>query len=214
MQAHVITIMDNEKSVQVANRCIASGNKHGVEVTMWPAITPKDDIKTMFRNRGISDKRFNEIYSRTENCMAAFLSHLMLWEKADRSKENILILEHDAVFVSSLPTLSYFKGVISLGQPSYGKYETPRFMGSNKLQSKQYFGGAHAYVMSWQAAPIVLAKAKQHGAPTDLFFHNENFPFLEEYYPWPIVAKDNFTTIQSVRGVAAKHNFGAGYDII
>ena len=42
--------------------------------------------------------------------------------------------------------------------------------------------------------------------PTDVFLNRNTFPFLEEYFPWPVEAKDSFTTIQSERGCTAKHN--------
>ena len=39
----VITILDNQASVRVAERCMWSGDRHGHNVEMHPAITPKDD---------------------------------------------------------------------------------------------------------------------------------------------------------------------------
>ena len=39
----VITILDNQASVRVAERCMWSGSVHGHNVEMFPAITPKDD---------------------------------------------------------------------------------------------------------------------------------------------------------------------------
>ena len=42
MNAYVITILDNERSIQVAKRCIRSAAKNGIEVDFWKATTPKD----------------------------------------------------------------------------------------------------------------------------------------------------------------------------
>jgi hypothetical protein len=47
-----------------------------------------------------------------------------------------------------------------------------------------------------------------------VFLHKERFPWLEEYYPWPVQAKDTFTTIQNVEGCQAKHRFNNEYKII
>jgi len=48
---------------------------------------------------------------------------------------------------------------------------------------------------------------------TDIFLNLDWFPWLQEYYPWPVEARDNFTTIQNQTGCLAKHNYGEGYDI-
>ena len=214
MKGYVITIMDNERSVQVANRCIASADKFDVRVSKWAATTPADDPKSIMAAEGLPYANFDEIYSRTENCAAAFLSHYSLWQEAIRIDEDILILEHDAVFTGPLPNYYGFKGCVSLGEPSYGKYHTPRFLGINQLTSKKYFPGAHAYIISPRAAKVVVSRAKSQAAPTDVFFHIDRFPFLQEYYPWPVKAKDSFTTIQSERGCLAKHNYGETYGIL
>lgn len=76
------------------------------------------------------------------------------------------------------------------------------------------FPGAHAYQVSWQAAEVLIKTAKSRAAPTDVFLNKNSFPFLQEYYPWPVVCADNFTTIQNERGCYAKHNFGETYEIL
>ena len=75
-KAYVITIMDNDKSVEVAKRCVGSAQLRGTEVEMFPAITPKDDPVKLLTDKGIDPKAFDEVYSRNLNCIAAFLSHL------------------------------------------------------------------------------------------------------------------------------------------
>jgi hypothetical protein len=40
------------------------------------------------------------------------------------------------------------------------------------------------------------------------------FPWLEEYYPWPVEVKDSFTTIQKTEGCLAKHGYNETYEII
>ena len=47
-----------------------------------------------------------------------------------------------------------------------------------------------------------------------VFLNINTFPFLEEHYPWPVEARDSFTTIQSEMGCRAKHNFNEEYEII
>lgn len=204
MKAYVITMMNTEESVQVATRCIKSAKKFGIDVEMFTAITPADDIENI--SKGIPKSNFIEKYSRYENCLSAFLSHRELWARCLDLNEDVLVLEHDAVFNGPLPEVP-FKGVLSYGAPSYGKFKQPSILGVNKLVSKEYLPGAHAYKIKPSAAKVLIDKAYECAAPTDLYISNRNFAFVEEYYPWPIEAKDSFTTIQNDTGCIAKHNY-------
>jgi GR25 family glycosyltransferase involved in LPS biosynthesis len=212
-QAYVITIMDNEKSTKAAERCIESTNKFGIECHKWPATTPKDDIYHLYNKEDIIDDRFDETYSRIENCMSAFYSHYSLWKKCVELGHEITIFEHDAVVVDRIPDFINFKGCINLGKPSYGKFKTPKKMGVNILTSKVYFPGAHAYRITVSGAKALIKHAKDHAEPTDVFLRLENFPWLEEYYPWPVECKDSFSTIQHTKGCLAKHNYNGDYII-
>ena len=215
MKSYVITILDNDKSVAAAQRCIDSGAKFGIEIEMWPAVTPANtDVIEMAKLQGINPDGFREVYSRYENCVAAFLSHFSLWGKCYVTNEEIQIFEHDAVIVDNIPSFIKHNGCISLGKPSYGKYNTPPLLAVNPLTSKRYFPGAHAYRVSPRGAKQLLAQAKVKARPTDVYLHLDTFPWLEEYYPWPVEARDSFTTIQKVEGCKAKHNYGSKYEII
>ena len=227
MKSYVITIMDMEKSVKAAEKCIQSAAEYGVTVEMFPAITPKDDPSRMMEERNIPTIGFNEKWSRTERCMAAFLSHYSLWKKCEEEKDqSYLILEHDAVFEGNIPNISMLEVnteplLVSLGEPSYGSYKTPSTIGLNKLQSKHYLPGAHAYMINYKAAHQLVGRAKNDPAPTDVFIDNRRFYFLHEWSPFPITVKDTFTTIQREIGCTHKHSYkkvmGTGkgkYDII
>lgn len=215
MKSYVITIMDNQRSVESAERCIDSGAQHGVAIEMWPAITPNNtDIMKLAETQGIGVDGFRGKYSRFENCVAAFLSHFSLWGQCYISNEEHQIFEHDAVIVSRIPEFIKHQGCISLGKPSYGRYNDPLVLAVNPLTSKRYFPGAHAYRVNPKGAKQLLAQAKVRALPTDVFLHLDTFPWLEEYYPWPVEAMDTFTTIQKVEGCLAKHSYKKGYQII
>ena len=51
-------------------------------------------------------------------------------------------------------------------------------------------------------------------APAKVPSSNNNFPWLKEFYPWPISVKENFTTIQKTEGCLAKHGYGEGYSLL
>ena len=213
MKSYVITILDNDMSVSVANRCIKSAERTGITVEHWKATTPKDMPIGMLLEENVNIVGLHETYSRIENCAAAFHSHHSLWKHCIDIDEEVMILEHDAVFVGNLPALLYFDKCISLGKPSYGKFKTPVLFGVNPLTSKNYFPGAHGYIVRPDGAKAFIEQAKKMARPTDVFLNKDYFPWLQEYYPWIVEANDHFTTIQNKNGCYAKHNYGEMYAI-
>ena len=211
MKAFVITILDNPRSVEYAQRCIASGAKYGLHIEMFCATTPKDDIYGICKAEGIDPKTFEGVYSRIDNVISCFLSHYFLWKSC--VDEDFLIFEHDAIVTDPIPNVTH-KGCISFGKPSYGKFNTPPQLGVNRLTSKPYFPGAHAYQISARGAKLLVNNAPVFSKPTDVYLNLDVFTWLEEYYPWCAEVRDSFTTIQNIRGCQAKHNFGESYEII
>lgn len=219
IKAYVITIMDNKRSLQVAKRCVKHAAYYDIDVKLFEATTPKDKPIKMLKALNIEPAGFTEVYSRPDRCMSAFLSHHRLWEKcAEENNEPYIIFEHDAIMTGQLgimPRIHWDAPVlVSIGAPSYGKFNVPSKLGLNKLVSKQYLPGAHAYIINPQAAQALIDRAKIDASPTDVFIHNDRFNFLHELYPYIAEAKDNFTTIQKEQGCLAKHGYGESYDII
>jgi CRISPR-associated protein Cas8b1/Cst1 subtype I-B len=215
MKAYVITIMDNHLSNKAADRCIASAKRYGITVEKFPAVTPRDaNFDSLIKEKKLVVSNFESGHSRKENALACFLSHLSLWEKAVEDKEDIMILEHDAVFISRIPSLFGFNKVVTIGQPSYGKYYTPMTLGTQPLAQKEYFKGAHSYIVRPSGAKELLAKVADYSRPTDVYLNILNFDFLEEYYPWPVKVDDSFTTIQMQQGCVAKHNYEKGIELV
>ena len=213
MKNYVITMSQTPKSVEAAERCITSGKRYGLEIQNWEATTPNELLSALLFDAGIEPEGFKEKYSRLDNCMAAFHSHWSLWKHCTEIKEDVTIFEHDAVLVDYIPSMP-FNGCISLGKPSYGKFNVPPILGKNKLVSKRYFPGAHAYRVSPWGAQRLIDESRRKARPTDVFLHLDVFPWLEEYYPWPAEARDTFTTIQKTEGCLAKHNYNGSYKII
>jgi len=215
MKSFVITILENARSVDYAKRCMKSGVTHGgMSIKHFWAITPESQPFTLAESYGIPLKNFHEVYSRYDRVVSAFMSHFLLWKKCVELKENICIFEHDAVIINNINPQLAFDRVINLGAPSYGKFNTPKTLGAGPLISKRYFPGAHAYMLSPRGAQALIDKAKTHAAPTDVFLNLDNFPFLQEHYPWLAKADDNFSTIQNKNGCVAKHNWGETYELI
>lgn len=216
MQAYIITIQDNTRSIESANRCIESAKRYNIDIQKFEAVIPGDYMHDIIEVKKLDVSSFSNKYSRVDNAIACFCSHYMLWEKCRDSKENMLILEHDAYFVNEIPNNLNFHYLMNVGKPSYGKFKIPTYLGKNKLTSKEYLPGAHAYIITPEFASILIEKAKVGAFEADIFINNNNFPgMLEEFYPWPVEARDSFTTIQKTRGCLAKHNYKEGeYEII
>jgi len=218
MKNYVITIFDNPRSVEMAERCIRSAAEFRMTIEKFKAITPKDDPEIIAASEGIPTAKFHEKYSRYENCLSAFLSHYSLWKKSIEMNESVRIFEHDAVLKYKIPQILNKETdtalCINLGKPSYGRFNVPSKRRIGPLVSKKYFPGAHGYQVSPKAAKLLVEKAKKAAGPTDVFLNVVNFPWLKEFYPWPVVAKDTFTTIQNDMGCKAKHNYGEKYEII
>lgn len=206
MKAFVITITDNEFSKSAADRCIESAKNFGIECSHFEAVTPKNDPEAIAAKKQIPTQAFKNVYSRYLNCLSAFLSHHALWEHSFKTSSEVLILEHDAVFVDSFPQISFDK-LISLGKPSYGKFNTGKSLGVNPLFSKPYLPGAHGYIIKPAGAAELIIKARSDAAPTDVFINLNNFPWIQELYPWPVEVRDSFTTIQKEEGCIAKHSY-------
>tara|TARA_B100001063_G_C16762804_1_gene556900 strand:- start:1338 stop:1979 length:642 start_codon:yes stop_codon:yes gene_type:complete len=213
MSAYVITIHDNPKSHQVADRCIESGKKLGIEIVKFFGFTPKDDLTAILTNEGINTSGFHSDFSNYSSVVAAFLGHYHLWKMSVTTNEIVFIFEHDAILTGDLPNMSFDK-VVNMGKPSYGNYNTPKTLGVQPLVHKPYFGGAHAYMVAPEGAKLLIEKAKTDAGPTDVFLNVHNFPWLQEYYPWIAEAKDHFTTIQKEKGCLAKHNYNENYEIL
>lgn len=218
MKAFVITIEQLPQSVEVAKRCIASGKKHGVHVEHWKATTPEDKPIDIFKEEGLSPRNFSIKFSRKENVLSCFLSHYFLWKACayDPDREPYMILEHDAVFVDSLPKLidvSQYP-IINFGKPSYGRYCRPKD-GLGTLLSKRHLPGAHAYTITQNAAMEMLKRAKERAEAADIFIGHRNFStMIYEYFPWPVEVDDSFTTVQHEVGCRSKHNNGPNFKIL
>ena len=216
MKNYVITIRSNAMSVGAAGRCINSGRMNNLKIEMFDAVTPNDDPVEMAESLGLNIDGFHDdqFYSRYENCVAAFMSHFSLWSMCYEQQEEFTIFEHDAILVNHIPRHIPYKEIISIGKPSYGRHINLKSFGVNPLTSKRYFPGAHAYRLRPTGAKKLIDQAKVAALPTDVYLDLDTFPNLQEYYPWPVEAKDTFTTIQKRQGCLAKHNYDETYKII
>ena len=69
-------------------------------------------------------------------------------------------------------------------------------------------------MVSPEGAQKLIDLATTRAGPADVYLNRQNFPWIQEHYPWCCEAKDSFSTIQRQRGSTAKHNYNEGYELI
>ena len=218
MIARVITIKGHPESEAAAERCIASADSVGIAAETHDAVTP-DRLDEFHRRLGLDPLRgdfsWSESFSKPGPVVACFLSHFSLWALAVMSGDPVLVLEHDAVFDAPVPEGT--DRVCSFGRPSFGRYSDAKTEGFHPAFSKaggNYLGGAHAYVVTPKGAGLLVTEARKGYCATDMFLSRKRFPWLQEYWPWPVRADDTFSTIQREEGCKAKHNYGRQYKML
>lgn len=215
MKGYVVTLKKLPESVKVAKRCIRSGDEFGVDVKMFPAVDKSNSLDELKREKLVV-ANYDTSFSNIGAVMGNFVTQYRIWKRIKESGEPGIVFEHDAVVVASIPNLTGKGDIINLGKPSYGRFNTKSKPGVYPLYSKNgYLPGAHSYYVTPRGAQSLINKAKKIGAsPCDIFLNTTNFPSIKEVYPWPVEAHDKFTTIQTVKGCHAKHNFNKDFRII
>lgn len=133
MKAFVITLKNNDYSNRVANRCIESAKKFGLEVEKFFGVdknVAEDtmcsfNLKWTWANNNTSNticpttglQQFPYKTSDLRAKIGCSMSHFLLWKKCVELDEPILILEHDAVFLRPLPNFE-FKGICQINDPA------------------------------------------------------------------------------------------------
>jgi GR25 family glycosyltransferase involved in LPS biosynthesis len=219
MKTFIITMVNNQRSVDAANQCLESCKKFGYDAEIFEAITPDDGPYGILEKEGLPKENIllEKSCSKLRPALCCFLSHYFLWKRAIELNETILCLEHDAIMVNKLAPRLKHSGVCNLGKPSYGYFIKAKKAGTYYLFSKpnNHFPGTHAVLVSPEGAKKLIKQAKVRVGALDLFLNKTDFPWLSEYYPWPVECDDSFTTIQNERGCLAKHNYEKGtFDIL
>jgi hypothetical protein len=215
MKGYVGTVLEIPESVIMAARCVKTGEQFGVDVEMVPAVY-RDEALVRLGEEQLKLAKFDDTYSNVGAVVGNFITQFYCWHKVLKSDEPGIVLEHDAVFTAAIPDLEGKGDIINLGKPSYGNYRSAS-PGVHPMFSKPggYIPGAHGYYITVEGALRLITKAKQIGAtPCDLFLNKTNFPDIKELFPWIIEARDEFTTIQKVKGCIAKHNYDDQFEIL
>jgi len=213
MKGHIVTLLNDKRSVAAAERCFRSAKEHGIDLEYFRATTA-DESKAEMERLGLGVASWDHRYSSTEAVLGNFCSQFRIWELASQSEEPTVICEHDALFKAPFPKYFHCETLVNIGEPSFGHYRGQSESGIYPLFSKRggYLGGAHAYVVSAKGAEMLINEARISGAmPVDIFISTKRFPGIHELWPWIAVADDQFSTIQKHAGCLAKNSYRNGY---
>lgn len=213
MRAHVIALMNVPESVQYAQRAVQSALDFGLDPVMEPGVW-REEAEARMRSEGIGLAKWDCSYSRLDAVIGCFLAHYYIWRKI-ADGEPAIIMEHDAVVIAPIPELA--GDIVSIGKPSFGLIRQAPKHGEQRLFSTgDKLPGAHGYYVTPAGARRLVDTAHSRGLlPADKFINPKWFPDVSEYYPWCIEARDDFTTIQRVKGCLSKHSYRRGnYRII
>ena len=102
MKSFIITLTDNQISLNFANTAVESAKKFNTELIVWPAVNGLLDGLEKLNRYKISKILKKSLLSRP-GVLGCFLSHYELWNYCLEINEVILILEHDALFIRHIP---------------------------------------------------------------------------------------------------------------
>ena len=232
MKAFVITLRGNKYSEDKATECIASANRFGIQVERFYGVDKEHAKENMEReglkwtwakNNTARDvciisglEQFPYTAADLRAKIGCSMSHYWLWKKCVELDEPILILEHDAVFRSAMPSDPEFKGLCQINDPAgatrkgswwsqhmkkrggYGAFDKTWVTSKIERHIPDGLAGNSAYMIKPYAAQEVIDKYHELGVwPNDATICKQLFPYLEEYFPFITVVNQTQSTTVS-----------------
>lgn len=198
MKAYIIGNNNDNRSVTAMAACISSAT---FPVKMFQQVSAEDitekelsqytyplegETKTV-DNLKLVGYRCSDVKKK----IACTLSHLRLWKKCVELNEEIMILEHDALFVRSFKPFKWDGGVLGLNNPLgatrlskvfYAKAEASEDGVSDcpfvdEQNVPQGLAGNSAYIIKAAFAERLINKVEEVGIwPNDALMCNQLFP--------------------------------------
>lgn len=214
----IITIQGNADSEKFAHNCADSvdRNGNGIKPDFFEAFTPNEDIRKLMEEKNIPTNQWdNSSFVKPLASMGCFLSHFSLWEFSLDLNQNLMILEHDSILINELPDDLEFDKVMTISKPTHKKYQDPTHIGVGPLAQSNHFLGGHGYVITPEGASELIKKAKtEYACRIEDFLNLNNFPWLQEYYPWVVISRDKQSHIITKYGAPRKQNFNSEYRLV
>ena len=203
-------------------RCIETGVEFGVDVEKFQAVSGARGERVMAAhglkwtwakgNTAPSNCPLTGLmqhpYGKLAPKIGCSMSHYLLWERCVITDEPILILEHDAVFLRTLPDID-FKGICQINDPLGATPHGLRWhnemvkRGPGVFQKTKVMSGLQpdglagnsAYLIKPFAAASLMATFKRLGVwPNDATMCIQLFPYLQELYPFVTRVEQTIST--------------------
>ena len=214
MKSYIIGDKNNKMSLEAMNRCAQSFG-HPLEVfqqtspntlkkhlTDFPGLLwtyPLNDmIERIDEESGMILKSYKT--SDVSKKWACTVSHARLWKKCVELDEEIMILEHDAIFIKKFEPFDWEGGVLGLNHPRGATHSSYKFNDLIRIKRKvqpapyvlskyampQGLAGNSAYIIKPYFAEKLLEKLKEKGFwPNDALMCLQFFPDdIKVIYPY------------------------------
>ena len=205
---YLITLTNLPQSREAAEKCIASAKLYGEDETLeiFSAVD-RFCAEAFFVGHGLSWISRGRTSVR-EAAMGCFASHFSLWLKCMELNEPIIILEHDVVFVSKVPTLR-FRHIASLSQceawDAMSKVKAGYRENTENYYPFSYMKGAGAYAITPDGARLLVNDARSGVTFGTDNFIRKNVVSIVDYRPAPF---HHFTYFSSLNAATAATVWG------
>lgn len=181
MKSFHIILKNHKLGEELGNKNIKIAKQFGLDTHIFDAI-PGNDCQHLFKQHKVRPPQTNKLGHH-----GCFMSHFLLWKKCIELDETIAILEHDGVFLRSLPEDidNNFIDICRLDSCIHWKdtYEddlqqclnkTINYHKPNTVYKEKGFGnfyiGYYGYLIKPCAAEKLVVRAKKIGAhAVDMF---------------------------------------------
>lgn len=185
INAYVITLENNNISLELSKRCVTSLEKINMPYRIWFAADGTSDEQIILPKHLKQEKHLswikqsNNKLSKSE--VALFLTHFSLWAHCCTINEPIVVLEHDAVMVKPYVYHKYPNSIYYLGHSVQRDNEV--HLGWNYDDNSYfYIAFTHAYAIDPAAARNLLSYALKVGVidPVDNFMRMDIFTVVQD----------------------------------
>ena len=182
-KAYIITVDDNEKSLDYSQRCQNSCDQVGMKWQVWPAyngIKNPIEVPDHGKNHAIMNILKITDHYLTRGEVACALSHISLWSHCATIDQPIVILEHDAVMLKKFQEHGSYNSIVYLGGREWVKDGWPILHippHATEGPNNHFICRAHAYSIDPPMAKNLLSYVIKNGihSPLDIMMRADLF---------------------------------------
>lgn len=166
--AFVIALKEHNHSQTMLNTCLKTADDFGWKIHISWGMDGRDITESTWRDLGLTMTGDGKI-SKRPGVQGCFISHWRLWHKCLELDQQIIILEHDAVFKEAWKPIDPSTHLIKLHTEYWNK--------RNHITGT-WGASTHAYTLSPIHARALIKFSTEHGArPTDVLIGDQVLPW-------------------------------------